>query len=296
VDDVPAAAVTAAPAPAVAWPWRLAALAATLAAALLFAAAFATIAWRLFAPAPSPAPVPEDAARPSAVLAEYPPFGRAGPAAAATPARANAATGSGDARLLGVFAGRDGEGYALFRLPDRGPILARAGQNVAPGLDLVAVRPDGVRVRDRGDEHDIVLRAATLAAGSVRAAPTAAVNAAPARSRSACAVPPGYRGPVYQVNAELLGGLAARPDSWRAMVASERDSLVVRDDSGVAAMLGLKTGDRLLTASGIALAAPDDLLAAVVRPLQASQPVRVAGTRDGKALEWLLVNAAACAP
>jgi hypothetical protein len=32
-----------------------------------------------------------------------------------------------------------------------------------------------------------------------------------------------------------------------------------------------------------------------VRPWQSSQPVRVMGDRDGKPLEWLLVNAAACA-
>ena len=47
-------------------------------------------------------------------------------------------------------------------------------------------------------------------------------------------------------------------------------------------------------ANGIALAGIDDVLVAVVKPLLASQPVRVAGTRDGKPAEWLFVNAGAC--
>ena len=59
-------------------------------------------------------------------------------------------------------------------------------------------------------------------------------------------------------------------------------------------MLGLKPGDRVAEANGIALNGPDDALVAIVRPLMASQPVRVRGTRDGKTSEWLLVNAGAC--
>ena len=60
-------------------------------------------------------------------------------------------------------------------------------------------------------------------------------------------------------------------------------------------MLGLKSGDRLRDANGIALTANDDLLVAVVKPLQANQPVRVRGAREGAELELLLVNASACA-
>ena len=42
----------------------------------------------------------------------------------------------GDTRLLGVFAERNGEGYALFRLADRGPVLVRTGQDVAKDVRL----------------------------------------------------------------------------------------------------------------------------------------------------------------
>ena len=71
-------------------------------------------------------------------------------------------------------------------------------------------------------------------------------------------------------------------------------ALIVRDATGLATMLGMKTGDRMLQANGIALAAIDDMLSAVVKPLVASQPVRVSGTRDGKPREWLFLNAGAC--
>ena len=59
-------------------------------------------------------------------------------------------------------------------------------------------------------------------------------------------------------------------------------------------MLGMRAGDRMTQANGIALASVDDVLLALVKPLVANQPVRVAGTRDGKPAEWLFVNAGAC--
>ena len=59
-------------------------------------------------------------------------------------------------------------------------------------------------------------------------------------------------------------------------------------------MLGLKPGDRVAQANGIALAGIDDILVAFVKPLIASQPVHVAGIRDGKPAAWLFLNAGAC--
>ena len=59
-------------------------------------------------------------------------------------------------------------------------------------------------------------------------------------------------------------------------------------------MLGMKAGDRLAQANGIALKGVEDILVAFVKPLVASQPVHVAGLRDGKPASWLFVNAGAC--
>ena len=70
--------------------------------------------------------------------------------------------------------------------------------------------------------------------------------------------------------------------------------LAVRDSSGFATMLGMKTGDRMTQANGIALTGIDDVQVAFVKPLIASQPVRVAGIRDGRPSEWLFLNAGAC--
>ena len=63
---------------------------------------------------------------------------------------------------------------------------------------------------------------------------------------------------------------------------SVADGLAVREGSPLASMLGLKPGDRVAQANGIALAGIDDILVAFVKPLIASQPVHVAGIRDGK--------------
>jgi hypothetical protein len=96
------------------------------------------------------------------------------------------------------------------------------------------------------------------------------------------------------VNAELLTGIASQPDSWKALLVAGSGGLAIRDDSGFSAMLGMRGGDRMTQANGIALTNVDDVLLALVKPLIASQPVRVAGTREGKPAEWLFVNAATC--
>jgi hypothetical protein len=59
-------------------------------------------------------------------------------------------------------------------------------------------------------------------------------------------------------------------------------------------MLGLKNGDRVERANGIALALPDDIAATILRPLTRSQPVWLAGTREGKPQQWLYLNAGSC--
>jgi hypothetical protein len=147
------------------------------------------------------------------------------------------------------------------------------------------VKRDGVRLRDHGELREIALRPAPAPARD-------RTKAAPART--ACVTPPGYRGPLYRINAELLSGIASQPESWKALLVVGDGGLAIRDNSGFSAMLGMRGGDRMTQANGIALASADDLVAAFVKPLLASQPVRVVGTRDGKPAEWVFVNAGAC--
>lgn len=280
----------AAPRPGGSRPWRLASWLATLAAAALLAAVLAHWGWRAFGPAPTPLPPSEAPERWTEAIVAQPLFGRttrepAPSASAPTPAQALGP----DARLLGVFAEADGRGYALFRLADRGPLVAATGSEIARDVTLVAVRPDGVRVRDHGETRDIVLRAPAVVAPA-----TATDRRRVASAGAACAPPAGYKGAVYRLNAELLTGIASQPDSWKALLAPTSGGLAVRDDNGFATMLGLKSGDRVAVANGIALNGVDDVMTAVVKPLVASQLVRVAGTRDGKPAEWMFVNAGTC--
>ena len=77
------------------------------------------------------------------------------------------------------------------------------------------------------------------------------------------------------------------------MVEPGSGALVVRDQSGFAGILGFKNGDRVESANGVALAVPADIPAMVLQPLTRSQPVWLAGTRDGKPQHWLYLNAGA---
>jgi len=204
------------------------------------------------------------------------------PAAADTSARA----APGEARLLGVLAEEGGNGYGLFRLP-AGPKLVAAGREISAGTVLVSVESDGVTVRDAGGQRRLVLRAGA-------AAPAAKTVAKAATGSAACLPPPGFKGDVLRLNAELVGGIVSQPDTWAALAVAEGGALAVRDDSGFSAMLAMQKGDRIEQANGIALRAPDDVVAAVLRPLAAGQSVRLVGSRGGIPREWLLQNAGTC--
>lgn len=275
--------------PSIALPWRVGAWLATLAAIALFAWVAAQWGWRAFGPAtppvpPAPTPEPWAAAINAAHL-----FGDPG----AAPVAGAPVAMQGETRLLGVFAEANGGGFALFRLADRGPVLVRAGNDIAKDVKLELVRPGGVRIRDHGEVREIVLRPAVSTATPSADGPGAGARAMRTNS-AACAVPAGFTGAIYRLNAELLSGIAAQPDSWKSLVTPGPGGLTVRDETGFATMLGMKPGDRVTEANGIALNGPDDALVAIVRPLMASQAVRVRGTRDGRSAEWLLVNAGAC--
>ncbi len=278
------------------WPARVLGAVALAAACMLLAAVVAQLVWRALLPAPASvvAPPLPDALAP--LFAVSPPFGSPGAVSGtANQPAPPVATLQGDLKLLGVFAGAGGAGQALFRMPDRGPVLVAPGQEITSGVKLLAVLADRVRVSDRGETRDILLRpgGAGGGAGAAKAAP-APVAAAARNDRAGCAAPPGFTGSVYRINAELLSGMAAQPESWKPALDAVRNGLTVRSAGGFAVMLGLKVGDSLREANGIALTATDDVLGAIVKPLQANQPVRVRGTRGGTELDFLLVNASAC--
>ena len=265
------------------WRWRLVAAFGTLAALALLAIVIAHWGWRWFGPTPvtiSPNIADGDFSR---RIAEARLFGTAAPTATA-----GESTTGGDLRLLGVFAQRDGQGYALFRAGARGALLVAAGGEAAAGVRLEAVRPGGVTLVERGVRREIALR------GGAAPETARASIAAAAPKTTACGVPAGFAGQVIRLNAELLSGMIGAPDTWKALVQSEPGGLIVRDQSGFAGMMGLKNGDHVERANGIALAIPDDIAATVLKPLTRSQPVWVSGMRDGKPRQWLYLNAGAC--
>ncbi len=273
-----------APAAAPPWRWRLVAAGCLLVALALLAGVLAYWGWRWFGPAPaSIAPPAVEGDFPRHIAAAHL-FGNAAPhAAAGEPV----SSGAGELRLLGVFAQRDGRGYALFRAGPRGPLLIAAGSDIAPGVRLESVQPEGVTLVDGGARRDVALR---VAAADKASAPPPSANP----KRAACAAPAGFKGQVIRLNAELLSGMVGTPDTWKALLQPGPGGLVVRDQSGFAGMMGLRNGDHVERANGIALAIPDDIAGTVLKPLTRSQPVFVSGTREDKPQQWLYLNAGAC--
>ena len=277
------------------WPWRTAAALATLAAGALFAFTIAFWGWRWFGPAPAALTADKVAEPWAPAIVAAAPFGHGATTSQAGTSTPMSGTGlPADARLLGIFAGRDGEGYALFRLPERGAILVPRGQDIVNDVRIEAVLPDRIRIRDHGEPRDLPLHREDALPPARAVLPARTALAKPAAVRTACARPPGFSGAVYRLNAELLAGMVAKPETWSGLLAPADGALVVRDETGLAAMLGMKSGDRVSQSNGIALATIDDMLTAVVRPLIGSQPAYLKGTRDGQSREWLFLNAGAC--
>ncbi len=271
---------------------RAASLVATLAAAAALALVIAYWGWQLFGPAPARivAAAPSDPAR---AIVDAHLFGRGG-AAGAGPA-IDAAMPA-DARLLGIIASRDAQGYALFRLAS-GPRLVAQGQEIVGGVRLVAIAPESVTLRDARGERTFALRTFHAAPSSAPAASTRTANVSvasnvAARGDRSCAPPPGFGGNVVRLNTELLGGLSSDAGPGRTLLAAADGGLVVRDGSGFGPMLGLQAGDRIAQANGIALRVPDDVASAVIRPLVANQGVRLVGSRAGMRREVWLANIA----
>lgn len=254
-----------------------------VAAAASLAGVTAWWGWHWFGPAPGLPPSPPEAeVAPALALALSPPFGTSREPAAASGV---APPRGGELRLLGVIAEPGGGGHALLRFPDGTARLVPVGERLWDGATLAAVLPDAVVVRDGAGERTVALRAQRPS--------TPSPGAAPARG-AGCAVPRDYRGAVVRLNAELVQGLIGDPQALRAVVEAQDGALVVRDEAGFATMLGLRKGDRVVQANGIALRAPEDVVVSVLRPLAANQPVRVQGARGGETRELLIFNAGAC--
>jgi hypothetical protein len=275
------------------WRWRLAIVVATAAAFVLLAWVAAYWIWRWVAPA-SPPMLAASPADPAATIVASGLWAGGGDApAAATP------SAPGDIELVGVLAERDGRGLAVFRTRDGARVTA-AGGEIVPGTRLVAIDRWSVRVAEAGAERVLELRrdapprAPASSTSRTPAPPPRVAVVAPRSTSPACAVPAGFAGAVLKLHGELLEGLIAQPDSWRAMLAADNGQLVVREDGGFATMLGLARGDRIAQANGIALQQPDDVIGAVLRPLVASQPVRIRGSRGGAVREVMILNAGAC--
>lgn len=269
--------------------WKLLSAVAMLFALAVLALTLAHWAWQWFGPAPASIAVTAPTGDYVRRIADAHLFG-----AAAAPVPTAAAPGSGDLRLLGVIAERNGRGYALFRSGSRGPLFVAAGQDVASGVRLDTVRADGVTLIDAGVRRDMTLRAALSAAAAAAAEKTRPAAVASNVKSSACAPPAGFAGPVVRLNAELLTGMMNTTDAWKALVEPGAGALIVRDQSGFAGNLGFRNGDRVESANGVALAIPADIPAMVLQPLTRSQPVWLAGSRDGKPQHWLYLNAGAC--
>ena len=275
---------------------------ATFVAAIGLACVVAFWGWRLFGPRSASLPPPAPANPAATIIAANLFGGSAQPAEATT---ASDSTLDADTRLLGIIAESGRRGHAVFRSRSGAKVVAQ-GDEIAPGVKLVAIEAGVVTIRDAAGEHRLMLRAAPVGSRPVGNTPSARTDApvgssvasappkaaAATRANATCAAPAGFGGTVVRLNTELMSGVGTDSMPWNTLLAPVNGGLVVRQDNGFGAMLGLRAGDVITQANGIALSAPEDVGAAIVRPLVANQGVRLIGARDGATQELWLANVA----
>ena len=265
---------------------------ATFVAAVVLACVIAYWGWQVFGP-PAVRIAPPEPTNAAATIIAANLFGS--DAENSPSAATSGAVLGNDTRLLGIIAEPAHTGYALFRGAN-GPRLVARGQEIASGVTLVAIDASAVTIRDGAGERRLMLRAEV--AGADRASPRTSAGAsrstvpATARTVAACSPPAGFHGAVVKLNTELMSGVGADSVQWNRLLAPINGGLVVREDNGFGAMLGLKVGDVITQANGIALAVPEDVTSAVVRPLTSNQGVRLIGARNGVTQELWLANVA----
>jgi hypothetical protein len=266
---------------------------ATFVAATVLACVVAYWGWHLFGPSAVRIAPPEPTNAAATIIAANL-FGSDTPNSPS--AASSGAVLGNDTRLLGIIAEQGHAGYALFRGAN-GPKLVARGQEIASGITLVAIDASAVTIRDGAGEHRLMLRAEGAGAerSASRTSSAARSSTVPATRRTVAAVcspPAGFRGAVVKLNTELMSGVGAESVQWNRLLAPINGGLVVREDNGFGAMLGLKVGDVITQANGIALSVPEDVTTAVVRPLTANQGVRLIGARNGVTQELWLANVA----
>ncbi|MGE5737489.1 MAG: type II secretion system protein N, partial [Betaproteobacteria bacterium] len=226
---------------------------ATFVAGAVLACVVAYWGWQILGPRSTSLPPPPPASDPASSIIAANLFG-------ATARAADAPTGSdstldADTRLLGILAEPGQRGHALFRSRSGAKLVAR-GEEIAPGVTLAAIDTGVVTIRDGAGEHRLVLRAPPTGGGrpAVNApsprsdAPPSSVPSSASRTASAgranatCAPPAGFGGTVVRLNTELMSGIGTDATQWNAVLAPVAGGLVVRQDNGFGAMLGLRAG------------------------------------------------------
>ncbi|MCL2873168.1 MAG: hypothetical protein FWF41_09435 [Betaproteobacteria bacterium] len=258
----------------------------------IVALAVAVAWWVWYAVGPKSAHIaPSPIASPPAVLRATPLFGSA---AGASEAKPENVVLKGELKLLGLIAENEGRGYAVFRV-GTSVYIARVGDEVAGQATLTRIEPNAIILRESsGAERRVVLRSEEKSAALTDKIADKTGKGAPAVSANAACVPTDFKGGVVRLNTELLQGALMQPETFYALLDAKDGGLVVRADSGHAAMLGLQGGDVLLSANGIALTRVEDVSATMLKPLTAGQSVLLRGKHGNQARELLLVNASVC--
>jgi hypothetical protein len=260
------------------------------------ALAVAVAYWAWYAWGPKPVHI-IPAATEIAVLRAIPLFGSA---PAVSPGKSENIVLDGELRLLGLIAENEGQGYAVFRV-GQGVYIARVGDNVAGQATLTRIEPNAITLREpSGAERRVVLRQEQKSSETsgekieVVTGKSSSVASSAAFSLGSECVPVGFKGGVVRLNTELLQGALMQPETFYALLEAKDGRLTVRADNGHAAMLGLRAGDVLQSANGIALTRAEDVSAAILKPLAAGQSVLLKGKRGEQARDLLVVNASEC--
>jgi hypothetical protein len=264
----------------------------SLCALSLFAWVAAHWIWRATENSASPTVVPQRTDWSARILSDGAlGFTQATPA----PAMPAAAPGvvEGRIRLMGIArhpgTRERSAAQALFKIDGKRILWLHAGEEVDPGITLVAVEADGVRLARDGREVQLPLRPRLRppSPAALSAAASTASKGSPTVAAATCRLAPEQRSRAYVLRPEIVEGVMRERSGWTDMFKSVPEGLQVQNPGGTGAMLGLYGNDMLSKADGARLSGHDDVLRLILQPLVRNESVVVTGSRGGQPREWI---------
>jgi hypothetical protein len=184
-----------------------------------------------------------------------------------------------DLKLVGTVVTQKNQQAALIQSQGKTWLLHVGERRSQPDISLLALTPSWADVQLGSQKQRLHL---ARAEDKVKAVSPAAEKPVMTGSLCEAKADPSARAISYS----LLSAFAQNPNNLANLFQVQNQQLLVKNSSGLGAVLDVQDGDQLLTVNGLGITNLAMMSALVINPLITGQTVTVEGSRAGVARTW----------